>query len=117
MTDRDPFSGAESEIIEGLTHAQRMEPPPPERKTKKRPHEESRSRRMMAVTFPDSAWPAHIRAQAAEYDLRPSDFLVYLLSYGMQGLERGEIPEPRHGHEFHHTAGETLDLPWEPDDS
>ena len=79
------------------------------------PHEISRSARQMSVTFPTPQWRPAIATQAAKWDMRPSDLLIYCISYTMQAIEAGQVKRPPgHVDRFRHRTGEGLELPWNP---
>jgi len=112
--DTDP-----SATVQGWQEEQpkRLVPAAPERKTKRRPHEEKRSARLIGVTFPSSAWKGYIADKAAELgdEKRQSDLIVYCLSYAFAALETGELQVPDLASvPAHQRVGEALDLFWEP---
>lgn len=93
--------------------AQQAEELKPERKPP--PHEIERKARQMSVTFPTPEWKRAIAEQADKWDMRPSDLLVYCVSYTMQAIETGRVKRPKgRVGRFYHRAGEAFDLRWEP---
>lgn len=89
----------------------------PERETRLRPHEIHRKPRQMNVTFPTSAWTEAIREVARLRGLRPTDLVVWCVSYAISRVQAGEVTAPDgKGRKQHHTACEWMDdLPWEPE--
>jgi hypothetical protein len=104
------------ELLTAVPTEREPEPEPePEPERKATPHEKKRKARQMSLTFPSPEWKQAIKEQADKWNMRPSDLLVYCVSYTMQAIEDGEVrrPDGRVGR-FYHRAGEALDLPWEP---
>ena len=116
---RDPLKQGGEKPEETVQAWQADEPrrlaPESARKTKRRPREEKRSARFMGLTLPTPAWKLYIADKARELGIRPSDLVVYCLSYAFAALESGDLTRPDGAEiEGHHRAGETLNLPWRP---
>ena len=120
MGSRNPLEQNGARPEDTVTRWQQAEPerlePEAARKTKLRPHESKRSARFVGITFPGPEWKDYITRKATELgDMRPSDLVVYCLSYAFEALESGDLPRPdASGVRVHHRAGEGLDLPWRP---
>ena len=119
MGSRNPLEQDGARPEETVDRWQKEEPKVLEqestRETKLRPHERDRAARFMGITFPEAEWKDYIKRKAAELDMRPSDLVVYCLSYAFEALESGDLPRPdASGVRVHHRAGEGLDLPWRP---
>lgn len=89
--------------------------PEPEPERKPTPHELRRKARQMSVTFPTPEWKQAIAKQVERWHMRPSDFLIYCVSYTMRAIKDGQAKKPAGDVDpFRHRAGEMLDLPWKP---
>jgi len=79
------------------------------------PHERGRKARVLSLTLPTAEWKAAIAQQAAAWNLRPSDFVIFAISLTMQAIGDGTTDRPEGEiDQFRHKAGEGLELPWRP---
>jgi len=84
-------------------------------KRKRTPHERDRAQRQMSITFPGPEWGDAIREQAAAWNMRPSDFVIWAISQAMAAIEAGKLTRPDGEQEVYHRSGGMLHLPWEPE--
>lgn len=118
--DRDPTQlsaeviGSQVEML--LNDRPTKKPQEPGKSQRKRtPHARDRARRQMSITFPDPEWRDAIRNQAAAWDIRPSDLIIWAISQAMAMIEAGTVERPDGEQEIYHRSGAMLDLPWEPE--
>jgi hypothetical protein len=119
MARRDATVLNPEETVEEWLKDKPVEQEPEEKEEKQErkvtPHEQGRKARQMSLTFPGPEWKAAIKEQSEAWGMRPSDFVIFCVSYAIAGIQRGEVARPPGQiDEFRHRAGEGLDLPWEP---
>jgi len=121
MARRDATTPSEAdmlteELLGAVPAKKEPEPEPePEPADSRTPHERNRINRQMSFTLPSVEWKRVIKDQADDWDMRPSDFLLYCVSYTMANIKDGVVgpPDGEIGR-FYHRAGEAFDLPWTP---
>ena len=118
---RDATEPRDADLLTDSLLAAVPEPKPPEPEPEPTParkitrHETGRKARQMSLTFPSPAWKEAINDQAAKWDLRPSDLLVFCVSYALGEIAEGRAERPAGEIDRHRQrAGEGLDLPWTP---
>jgi hypothetical protein len=121
MVRRDATIPQDADLLtEELLGAVPKEPEPepePEDERRITPHERERKTRQMSLTFPSAAWRTEIANQSKRWKMRPSDFIIFAVSYTMQAIEQGIVQRPEgEVDQFRQRAGEGLTLPWEPEE-